>query len=329
MPKEVELEGTPAEATWAMITVIVVVIVVLIFCCIIPFYRALEKRYHHWEDTEHDPRWDNDQFQFSPTSPRLERSASNSNYNRLSVCSGEESSVTTSNSNVNNTFKNQCLLPRFDDQVQFNLPKKFDDGFLTVPREEVDEEEAAIIGSSPSNKLNLPSQKVGQQPSQSVKRKPIKQNPVSSVENVNENKQNPVTSTKTRITKHNPVPAAKTRVKNEENAKSTISETSQPAAPKRNSKSFPASVNGTSGSNTRPTKFPTKINGQQQVSTETKPANTSVLGGKTSKTRLNDTQTSIVKNPQSPQTSSAETQPVSPPTRKTYKKVKKIPVSSE
>ena len=28
-------------------------------------------------------RWDNDQFQFSPTSPRLERSASNSNYNRL------------------------------------------------------------------------------------------------------------------------------------------------------------------------------------------------------------------------------------------------------
>ena len=102
---------------------------------------------------------------------------------------------------------------RFDDQVQFNLPKKFDDGFLTVPTEEVDEEEAAITGSSPSNKLNLPSQKVGQQPSQSVKRKPIKQNPVSSVENVNENKQNPVTSAKTRVTKHNPVTAAKTRVK--------------------------------------------------------------------------------------------------------------------
>ena len=46
----------PAEATWAMITVLVVVIVVLIFCCLVPFYRALEKRYHHWEDEENDPR---------------------------------------------------------------------------------------------------------------------------------------------------------------------------------------------------------------------------------------------------------------------------------
>ena len=45
-----------AEATWAMITVLVVVIVVLIFCCLVPFYRALEKRYHHWEDEENDPR---------------------------------------------------------------------------------------------------------------------------------------------------------------------------------------------------------------------------------------------------------------------------------
>ena len=113
------------------------------------------------------------------------------------------------------------------------------------------------------------------------------------------------------------------------NLQISLSETSQPAAPKRNSKSFPASVNGTSGSNTRPTKFPTKVNGHQQDTTESKTANTSVHGGKTSKTRLNETQTSIVKNPQSPQTSSAETQPVSPPTRKTYKKVKKIPVSSE
>ena len=46
----------PAEATWAMITVLVVVIVVLVFCCLVPFYRALEKRYHHWEDEENDPR---------------------------------------------------------------------------------------------------------------------------------------------------------------------------------------------------------------------------------------------------------------------------------
>ena len=74
MPKEVELEGTPgkvlkiflpqphcdhvsAEATWAMITVIVVVIVVIIFCCLVPFYRALEKRYHHWDDIGIQLRW--------------------------------------------------------------------------------------------------------------------------------------------------------------------------------------------------------------------------------------------------------------------------------
>jgi len=147
MPKEVELEGTPAEATWAMITVLVVVIVVLIFCCLVPFYRALEKRYHHWENEENDPRWDNDQFQFSPTSPRLERSASNSNYNRLSVCSGEGSSGTTSTLNVNNIFKNQSLLPRFEDQVEFKLPKKFHDGFNSGSIEEEGNQE-----SSPSLK---------------------------------------------------------------------------------------------------------------------------------------------------------------------------------
>ena len=56
-----------------MITVIVVVIVVLIFCCIIPFYRALEKRYHHWEDTEHDPRLvkEIEPFSWKTTYPKI------------------------------------------------------------------------------------------------------------------------------------------------------------------------------------------------------------------------------------------------------------------
>ena len=49
-----------AEAAWAMIFFIVVVLVVLIFCCAVPFYRALEKRYHHWDDIEHDPRYTRD-----------------------------------------------------------------------------------------------------------------------------------------------------------------------------------------------------------------------------------------------------------------------------
>ena len=162
MPKEVELEGTPgehtnpnfnilnwnltsAEATWAMITVLVVVIVVLVFCCLVPFYRALEKRYHHWEDEENDPRSEagiptqhsNEYFLSdgtttsfnSPPPHRDSREAPATatttgssglwitvlcwwGVSRLSVCSGEGSSVTTSSLNINNTFKNQSLLPR-------------------------------------------------------------------------------------------------------------------------------------------------------------------------------------------------------------------------
>ena len=103
-----------AEATWAMITVIVVIIVVVIFCCFVPFWRALKKRDHHWEDPENDPRWDLDNFQFSTTSPRPERKLGDDNgdYNRLSVVSNNNSSTHTSNSAVNNNFRNNYLLPR-------------------------------------------------------------------------------------------------------------------------------------------------------------------------------------------------------------------------
>ena len=96
-----------------MITVIVVIIVVIIFCCFVPFWRALKKRDHHWEDPENDPRWDLDNFQFSTTSPRAERKLGDNDYNSLSVSSNNNSSTHTSNSAVNSSFRNNYQLPRW------------------------------------------------------------------------------------------------------------------------------------------------------------------------------------------------------------------------
>lgn len=161
MQKEIELEGSPAEATWAMITVIVVIIVVIIFCCFVPFWRALKKRDHHWEDPENDPRWDLDNFQFSSAlSPRLERRLGEEDYNSLSVCSNKNSSTHTSNSAVNNSFRNNNQLPRFIDQVEFKVPKKYDDGFtkgdVDECSEDTDDNKSAITSSStpPQGKTN-------------------------------------------------------------------------------------------------------------------------------------------------------------------------------
>ena len=92
---------------------------------------------------------------------------------RLSAGGGEaedRSSVATSTSNVNNQFKNTSLLPRlatlyldcelsqssrvtflrFDDQVEFKIPRKFDDGFQPGPIMEEDTEAAAPAAPRPS-----------------------------------------------------------------------------------------------------------------------------------------------------------------------------------
>jgi len=129
MAAEGEIEGTPAEATWAMMTVIIILVVVIIFCCALPFYRALEKRWHHWDDLGNDPRWDVENFQFSPTSPQMSRDPK---YNRLSVCSTDNgSSMGTSTSGINrgDSFRNNSAMPRFPDQVEFKLPPSYDDLF--------------------------------------------------------------------------------------------------------------------------------------------------------------------------------------------------------
>jgi len=128
MSSDTEIEGTQGEATWAMLTVIIIIVVVVIFCLLLPFYRALEKRWHHWDDPGNDPRWDVENFQFSPTSPQLSRDPK---YNRLSTCSADNSSQRTSSSGITrgNSFRNTCVMPRFEDQVEFKLPPSYDDLF--------------------------------------------------------------------------------------------------------------------------------------------------------------------------------------------------------
>ena len=118
-----------------------------------------------------------DNFQFSTTSPRPERKlgvgGETDDYNRLSVVSNNNSSTHTSNSAVNNNFRNNYLLPRsniqahfvvwifiyyffivrFSDQVEFKLPKKYDDGFTRVDAddgsEDTDDNKSTITTSVP------------------------------------------------------------------------------------------------------------------------------------------------------------------------------------
>jgi len=150
-----EIEGTPAEATWAMLTVIIIIIVVIIFCCALPFYRALEKRWHHWDDLGNDPRWDVENFQFSPTSPQLTRDPK---YNRLSICSTENgSSMGTSSSGINrgDSFKNNSVMPRFPDQVEFRLPPSYDDLFSKGGEAQCEEAQPRYFQSTESEKEEI------------------------------------------------------------------------------------------------------------------------------------------------------------------------------
>jgi len=155
MASDREIEGTPAEATWAMLTVIIVIVVVVIFFCLRPFFRALEKRDQHWDDLENDPRWDAENFQFSPTSPQVPRDPK---YNRLSVCSTENgSSMGTSSSGINrgDSFKNTCIMPRFPDQVEFRLPPSYDDLFSKGPEGEQEDSQPLYSVSNESDTENL------------------------------------------------------------------------------------------------------------------------------------------------------------------------------
>ena len=39
-----------------MIIMIIILVIVMVFFCMVPFYKALEKRWKHWDDIENDPR---------------------------------------------------------------------------------------------------------------------------------------------------------------------------------------------------------------------------------------------------------------------------------
>eukprot|EP00088_Acartia_fossae_P015258 TRINITY_DN18331_c0_g1_i1.p1 TRINITY_DN18331_c0_g1~~TRINITY_DN18331_c0_g1_i1.p1 ORF type:complete len:315 (+),score=86.15 TRINITY_DN18331_c0_g1_i1:140-1084(+) len=107
-----------AEATWGMLILFIVLTILVFFFCCVPTYKAIQARYMHWEDPENDPRWNADQFQFSPTSPRLQ--PKNNGYNRLSVCSQQTVSRGSS-------FRNNCVLPRMDDQFEVKMPPAYAD----------------------------------------------------------------------------------------------------------------------------------------------------------------------------------------------------------
>jgi len=111
-----------AEAAWGMIILVIILIIVIFFFCLLPVYKALQARYTHWEDLENDPRWNADQFQFSPTSPQLGARTPSNKYNRLSVCSDQTVSRGSS-------FRNNCALPRVEDQVEIKLPPAYSDIF--------------------------------------------------------------------------------------------------------------------------------------------------------------------------------------------------------
>jgi len=117
----------------------------------VPVYKALEKRWNHWDDLENDPRWNADSFQFSPTSPQMARAGglSNNKYNRLSTCGSVGGN---SGSSRSGSFRNKCALPRAEDQVEIKMPPAYADIFAAEA-----EKDAVSMGSPPAYYSNTPS----------------------------------------------------------------------------------------------------------------------------------------------------------------------------
>jgi len=140
------------SAIWAMIVLIVILIMVVIFFCMVPVYKALQTRWKHWDDPENDPRWNADSFQFSPTSPQITRALPhNANnklqYNRLSNCGSVNSSLRS------DSFRNNCRLPRVEDQVEIKMPPAYRD--LYTPGS--DQEDLCTLDSPPAYYSKTPS----------------------------------------------------------------------------------------------------------------------------------------------------------------------------
>jgi len=143
----------PGSAIWAMIIMIIILTIVMIFFCMVPVYKALEKRWNHWDDLENDPRWNADSFQFSPTSPQMARAGgelSNNKYNRLSTCGSVGGN---SGSSRSGSFRNKCALPRAEDQVEIKMPPAYADIFASA----AEGGETGNMGSPPAYYSNTPS----------------------------------------------------------------------------------------------------------------------------------------------------------------------------
>jgi len=147
----------PGSAIWAMIIMIIILVIVMVFFCMVPFYKALEKRWKHWDDIENDPRWNAETFQFSPTSPQVARStlAGGNKYNRLSI---NRDSV--SGSSRSNSFRNHCAIPRDEDQVEIKMPPAYADLFSAGTGGGSE----GSLGSPPAYYSHTPSPKDGTPP---------------------------------------------------------------------------------------------------------------------------------------------------------------------
>jgi len=159
----------PGEAIWAMIIMVTVMLVVVLFFCCMPFYRALDKRWRHWDNPENDPRWNVDQFQFSPTSPQLGVRGTNNKYNRLSNASMIESGSSLGVSR-GSSFRNICVLPRDPEQVEIQMPPTYqeifnpgggDDSSLGTPPAYYSESQSSedMASANPKNETTNPSEK--------------------------------------------------------------------------------------------------------------------------------------------------------------------------
>jgi len=303
-----EIEGTPAEATWAMLTVLIILVVVLIFCCLLPFYKALEKRWHHWDDLANDPRWDVENFQFSPTSPRLSREPK---YNRLSVSStGNNSSINNSCSGISrgSSFRNQCMMPRFPDQVEFKLPPSYDELFSNT---EVNE--APEIGNYNQASYEVEEETQDAVPAQPPPIRKTISSPAKTASN----------STAKTVSKNNASPATKTAVKSSARPASKTeekhSESTEPVHTKK------ATTVAAKPAAARQQIKQTSLEQQQPTERLSAPARKTVVkpSSPVSTKQITKTPTTTQKN-----TEAASAAPV-PPAKKTYKKIKKTPPGSD
>jgi len=129
-------------AIWAAIIMLILTVVIITFFCCVPVYRTMQRRWKHWDNPENDPRWERDTFQFSPTSPRMDRLELPSRgsglpkYNRLSTASSLSMSSSVRGHQMDRQPDAACQMPRDPDQIEIQLPAKYAEIFKLAGDEE-------------------------------------------------------------------------------------------------------------------------------------------------------------------------------------------------